>query len=70
MIHQMPVSIRAHLATQPDSTSLENLANLADCTLASVNESKGTQVGVAEIQVNESTKLIGLLEDLPGDYRD
>ena len=63
-IRQMPVSIRAHLSTQPDSTSLDNLANLADCALASENDAKDTQVGVAEIQVNESTKLIQVLEDL------
>ena len=29
-IRQMPTSIRAHLATQPDSASLESLAMLAD----------------------------------------
>ena len=63
-IRQMPAYFRAHLATQPDSTSLEDLVNLADSALASENDAKETQVGVAEIQVNESTKLIGLLEDL------
>ena len=34
-IRQMPVSIRSHLATQPDSASLESLAVLADRALAS-----------------------------------
>ena len=33
-IRQMPVS------TRPDSVSLEDLANLADCALASENEAK------------------------------
>ena len=63
-IRQMPVSIRAHLPPpQLDSASLENLANLADCALASENDAKNTQAGVAEIQVKESAKLIGQLED-------
>ena len=53
-IQQMPVFIRADLATQSDSASLENLANLADWALASKNERKYIQVGVAEIQVSES----------------
>ena len=42
-IRQMPASIRAHLATQPDSATLESLAMLADRALASeadVEESK------------------------------
>ena len=34
-IRQMPTSIRAHLATQPDSASLESLAVLADRVLYS-----------------------------------
>ena len=34
-IRQMPTSIRARLATQPDSASLESLAVLADCAVAS-----------------------------------
>ena len=34
-IRQMPTSIRAHLATQPDSASLESLAVLADRALTS-----------------------------------
>ena len=34
-IRQMPTSIRAHLATQPDSATLESLAMLADRALAS-----------------------------------
>ena len=63
-IRQMPVSIRAHLATQPDSASLENLAVLADCALASKNYVEETKHGVAEIQVSESAKLVELLEDL------
>ena len=48
-IRQMPVSIRAHLATQPDSASLESLAVLYNRALA---------------LVSESGKLVGLLEDL------
>ena len=42
-IRQMPASIRAHLATQPDSATLESMAVLADQALASeadVEESK------------------------------
>ena len=34
-VQQMPTSIRAHLATQPDSATLESLAMLADRALAS-----------------------------------
>ena len=37
-IRQMPTSIRAHLATQPDSALLESLAMLADRALASKND--------------------------------
>ena len=55
-IQQMPASIRAHLATQPNSATLESLAVEED-----VEESKP---GVAEIKVEETTKLVGLLEDL------
>ena len=51
-IRQMPASIRTHLVTQPDSATHESLA---------VEESK---LGVAEIKVEETTKLVGLLEDL------
>ena len=57
-IQQMPVSIRAHLAIQPDSASLEDLAILADRALASENDAEESQPGVAEIQVSESAKLL------------
>ena len=57
----MPTSIRAHLATQPDSASLESLAMLA---LASENDVDESKPGVAKIQVSETAKLVGLLEDL------
>ena len=59
----MPPSVRAHLATQPDSASLENLAILATRAVAEkdVDEAKP---GVSEINVGESRKLVGLLEDL------
>ena len=40
-IQQMPVSIRAHLATQPDSVSLKSLAVLADRAVASENDGRG-----------------------------
>ena len=63
-IRQMPVSIRAHLATQPESTSLESLAVLADRAVASENDVEEVKHGVAEIKVSESSKLVGLLEDL------
>ena len=43
-IRQMPTSIRAHLATQPDSTLLESLATLADRALASESDGKETNV--------------------------
>ena len=33
-IRQMPTSLRAHLATHPDSVSLESLAMLADRAVA------------------------------------
>ena len=48
----MPTSIRAHLATQPDSATLESLAMLFDRALA------------LEIKIDETTKLVGLLEEL------
>ena len=63
-IRQMPASIRAHLATQPDSATLESLAVLDDRALASEADVEGSKPGVAEIKVDETTKLVGLLEDL------
>ena len=63
-IRQMPASIRAHLATQPDSASLESLAVLADRALAAEQDVEGSKPGVAEIKVDETSKLVGLLEDL------
>ena len=63
-IRQMPASIRTHLATQPDSATLESLAMLADGTLASEADVEESKPGVAEIKVDETTKLVGLLEDL------
>ena len=63
-IRQMPASIRAHLATQPDSASLENLAILADRALAAEQDVEESKPGVAEIKVDETSKLVGLLEDL------
>ena len=60
-IRQMSASIRAHLATQPDSATLESLADRALAAEEDVEESKP---GVAEIKVEEITKLVGLLEDL------
>ena len=63
-IRQMPASIRAHLATQPDSATLESLAVLADRALAAEEGVEESKPGVAEIKVEETTKLVGLLEDL------
>ena len=63
-IRQMPASIRAHLATQPDSATLESLAMLADRALASDVDVEESKPGVAEIKVDETTKLVGLVEDL------
>ena len=63
-IRQMPASIRAHLATQPDSATLESLAVLADRALAAKEDVEESKPGVAEIKVEETTKLVGLLEDL------
>ena len=60
----MPPSVRAHLATQPDSASLENLAMLADRAVAAEKDVDEAKPGVAEINVSESGKLVGLLEDL------
>ena len=64
LIWQMPVLIRAHLATQPDSASLENLAVLADRAVASENDVEEVKHRVAEIKVSEISKLVRLLEDL------
>ena len=63
-IRQMSTSIRAHLATQPDSATLESLAMLADRALALETDVEESKPGVAEIKVDETTKLVGLLEDL------
>ena len=60
----MPTSIRAYLATQPDSASLESLAVLADRAVASENDVEEEKQGVAEIQVSESVKPFGILENL------
>ena len=60
----MPTSIRAHLATQPDSATLESLAVLADRALAAEEDVEESKPGVTEIKVEETTKLVGLLEDL------
>ena len=48
-IRQMLVSIRAHLATQPDSGSLEDLAVLAHRALASENDVQESKHRAAEI---------------------
>ena len=60
----MPPSVRAHLATQPDSVSLKNLAMLDDHAVAAEKDVDEAKPGVAEINVSESGKLVGLLEDL------
>ena len=60
----MPPSVRAQLATQPDSASLGNLAMLADRAVAAEKDIDEAKPGVAEINVSESGKLVGLLEDL------
>ena len=63
-IRQMPASIRTHLVTQPDSATLKSLAVLADRALAAEEDVEESKPGVAEIKVEETTKLVGLLEDL------
>ena len=63
-IRQMPPSVRAQLATQPDSASLKNLAMLADRAVAAEKDVNEAKPGVAEINVSEIRKLVGLLEDL------
>ena len=60
----MPPLVRAHLATQPDSASLENLVMLADRAVAAEKDVDEAKPGVAKITVSESGKLVGLLEDL------
>ena len=60
----MPSSVRTHLATKPYSASLENLAMLADRAVAAKKDVDEAKPGVAEINVSESGKLVGLLEDL------
>ena len=45
-IRQMPASIRAHLATQPDSATLESLAVLADRALAAEEDVEESKPGV------------------------
>ena len=63
-IRQMPPSVRAHLATQPDSASLESLAIMADRAFATEKDVNEAKPGVAEINVSESGKIVGLFEDL------
>ena len=63
-IRQMPPSVRAHLVIQPDSASLVSLAMLADRAVAAEKDVDEAKLGVAEINVSESGKLVGLLEDL------
>ena len=63
-IRQMPASIRALLATTPDSTSLESLVVFADRAIASENDARDNSVGVAEVRVNDSEKLIRIMEDI------
>ena len=63
-IRQMPPSVRAHLATQPDSASLESLAMLVDRAVTAKKDINEAKPGVAEIHVSQSGKLVGLLEDL------
>ena len=60
----MLASIRAHLETQPESATLESLAVVADRALASEADVEESKPEVAEIKVDETTKLVGLLEDL------
>ena len=52
-IRQMPASIRAHLATQPDSASLESLAVLADRALAAEQDVEESKPG---LQRSKSTR--------------
>ena len=47
-ILQMPVSIRAHLATQPNSASLESFAVLTDRASASENDVEELKQGLLE----------------------
>ena len=62
-IRQMPASIWAHLATTPDSTSLESLAVLADRGLASETDVKDSSMGVDEVRVNDRERL-WIMEDI------
>ena len=55
-IRQMPASIRAHL--------VHSLAVLADRGIASENDVRDNSVGVAEVRVNDSEKLIGIMKDI------
>ena len=62
-IRQMPASIRAHLATQPDSATLESLAVLADRALAAeedVEESKPLSLLINQIIVLTHNKMFDL----------
>ena len=59
-----PTNDRVHLATTLDSTSLESLAALADRALALENDTKDSSVGVAEIQMNDSAKIMGIMENI------
>ena len=43
---------------------MESSAVLADSAIASENDAKDNSVGVAEVRINDSEKLIGIMEDL------
>ena len=61
-IWQMPPSVRVHLATQPDSVSLENLAMLANRAVAAEKDVDEAKPGGCWDK--RQWELVGLLEDL------
>jgi len=59
-ISQMPAAVRVHLATTPESTTLEDLAKLADCAVAAGSDK--TFAPVAEVRLESASADRNLLE--------
>ena len=58
-ICQMPPSVHAHLSTQPNSVSLENLAMLADRAVAAEKDVDEAKPGVAKINERKARWTVG-----------
>ena len=62
-------SVRAHLSTQPNSASLENLAMLADRAVTAEKDVDEAKPGVAEINDSEWRSALHMVPKKNGDWR-